>query len=172
MKDLNENFAAIAVIGDLYESGKDMYDVLAAYLQIVIASEKMNGFTSVDITDRINRTNSFRVNESIVKTALKRLELERDHGVYYVTKDTPHSINTKELNEQIQQNRLIVDQLCSFIQSELKQSLSDEERESIQKQFYNYLMSPEREDTYSVYISQFVMNHCLDTVFQDVISRI
>ena len=172
MNDIHENFAAIAVISDLYESGKDIYDVLSAYLQVVISSERMNNFTTAEITERINKTNSFRVNESVVKTALRRLGLKRDHGIYSVNENILNQIDTKELDIQIQQNKVVVEKLCSFIEKETGQSLHDDEKQLVRNQFYRFLMNPEHEDTYSIFISKFIMENSLDDKVYGVILRI
>ena len=172
MNDLHENFAAIAVIGDLYESGKDVYDVLAAYLQVVISSEKLNNFTSAEITDRINKTNSFRVSESIVKTALRRLGLRRDHGIYSVDDAVLNKIDTKELMIQTQQNKVVVEKLYTYIEKELGNPLKEDEKQLIQDQFYSFLMNPEHEDSYSIMISKFIMESSLDEKVYTAILRI
>lgn len=172
MDKIQENFAAIAVMGQLYDSGKDIYDVLASYLQVVIKSENLNGFTCADITNRINKTNSFRISDSIVKTSLKRLGLTREHGVYTIGENYNTSVDTSVLDEQTRQNRIVIDKLFSFISEEKKQTLSEEDKNKIESQFYRYISDPECDEEYSILISKFLLENSTDKNFYDALSRI
>ena len=55
MKEVYESLAAVAVVRELYNTDRDIYDVLANYLKLLIISDRMNNFSSVEITERINR---------------------------------------------------------------------------------------------------------------------
>ena len=172
MKNIHENFAAIAVTGELYNSGKDVYDVLAAYLQLVIQSDNLKRFTCADITDRINKTNSFRINESIVKTALKRLKLKKESGYYVVEEGYLGPFDSDTLSDQTKKNRVVVERLFEFISKEKAIELSDEDKSDIEKQFYNIISNPEYDGTYSILIREYILNNELDDSFRYSISKI
>lgn len=172
MDKIQNNFAAIAVMGQLYESGKDIYDVLASYLQVVIKSEKLNGFTCADITNRINKTNSFCISDSIVKTSLKRLGLTREHGVYTIEEGFYSTIDTTVLDEQTRQNRIVIDKLFSFISEEKKQILTEDEKSIIESQFYKYISDPDCDEEYSILISKFLLANSTDKSFYESLCRI
>ena len=59
MEGVYESLAAVTVMRELYDTGKDIYDVLANYLKLLIINEHMNDFSSAEITEKINRNNSF-----------------------------------------------------------------------------------------------------------------
>jgi len=172
MDYMHENFAAIAVMGELYDSGKDVYDVLAAYLKIVIQSENLKRFTSTEITERINKTNSFRVSESIVKTSLKRLSLNRDSGYYEVNDDISNVLDTSKLEEHTTQNKIVLDKLFVFISKDNNELLSAEEKSVIEEQFYKYICNPEYDGSYTLQISKFLMENSLDDNFHEALTRI
>jgi len=172
MNNMNENFAAIAVIGQLYDAGKDIYDVLAAYLDIVIKAENMDNFTSVEITDRINRANSFRVSEAIVKTSLKRLGLKRSKGVYSTQGHSSNKFSKEKLDAQIDQNIAVLESLYTFIEVEEGTELNADQRLLVQEQFYKYLMDPDYSDSYTAIISKFILKSTLDERILTIIRSI
>lgn len=172
MDNLHKNFAAIAVTGELYESGKDLYDVLAAYIMIIIKNDKLNGFTCADLTNQINRTNSFSVSESVVKSALTRLGLRRDQGRYWVDDGIKCSIDTDKLEELTRQNDAVVKRLFEFISKENNNTLSTDDLKCIESQFYGFLHNPEYDGEYTILISKFLMENSLDPLFNQALSRI
>ena len=172
MRKIQNDFAAIAVMGELYNSGKDIYDVLAAYLQVVIQSEKLNGFTCAEITNRINKMNSFSISDAVVKTALKRLGLVRKSGVYTVDDSFNSKIDTTSLEELTSQNKIVIDRLFDFISLETGNKLSEEDKSNIENQFYRYISDPDCDESYSILISKFLMENSKDAFFNTSLNRI
>ena len=172
MDGVYESLAAVTVVRELYDTGKDIYDVLSNYLKLLIINEHMNDFSSAEITEKINRNNSFKLNESVVKTALKRLNINRNHGVYTV--DVSFFVNEKIniLDNQIKQNQLLLENLYEFIQSESSEILTEEKKETVQKQFYNYLLNEDTSDEYSLLISRYIMKTSIDDKYMSIINRI
>lgn len=172
MDNIHEEFAAIAVTGELYNAGKDIYDVLAAYLLIIIQSDNLNNFTCTDITEIVNKTNSFSVSESIVKTALKRLRIKRSEGYYRVEDELISACDDSELIEQTRKNTLVVNRLFSFVAKDQEIVLSDSDKHNIEKQFYSILSDPEYDDTYTTTIRKFIIENDMDESFHESISKI
>lgn len=165
--------AAVAVVRELYEKGKDMYDVLAGYIKIIIATERLSSFSCAEITSIINKNNAFKLSEAVVKTALKRLGIGRDNGLYRVDISQIDTGDVVELlEEQNKQSRLLLENLYSFIRNETNTEISDELKTTIQNQLYSYLLSEETSDEYSVLISQYIMKISIDDRYMAIINRI
>lgn len=172
MDEVYESLAAVTVVRELYDTGKDIYDVLANYLKLLIINERMNDFSSAEITEKINRNNSFKLNESVVKTSLKRLNINRNHGVYTVDVSFFDNEEVYILDNQIKQNQLLLENLYDFIQIESSETLTEEKKEIIQRQFYNYLLNEDTSDEYSLLISKYIMKTSLDDKYMSIINRI
>lgn len=172
MDGVYESLAAVTVVRELYDTGKDIYDVLSNYLKLLIINEHMNDFSSAEITEKINRNNSFKLNESVVKTALKRLNINRNHGVYTVDVSFFDNEKINILDNQIKQNQLLLENLYEFIQSESSEILTEEKKETVQKQFYNYLLNEDTSDEYSLLISRYIMKTSIDDKYMSIINRI
>lgn len=172
MEGVYESLAAVTVVRELYDTGKDIYDVLANYLKLLIINEHMNDFSSAEITEKINKNNSFKLNESVVKTALKRLDISRNHGVYSVDVSFFDNKEINILDNQIRQNQLLLENLYDFIQIESSEILTDEKKEIVQRQFYNYLLNEDTSDEYSLLISRYIMKTSVDDKYMSIINRI
>ena len=172
MDGIYESLAAVTVVRELYDTGKDIYDVLANYMKLLIINEHMNDFSSAEITEKINRNNSFKLNESVVKTALKRLNINRNHGVYTVDVSFFNNEEINILDNQIKQNQLLLENLYDFIQAESSEILTEEKKEIIQNQFYNYLLNDDTSDEYSLLISRYIMKTSVDDKYMSIINRI
>lgn len=172
MEGVYKSLAAVTVVRELYNTGKDIYDVLANYLKLLIINDHMNDFSSAEITERINKNNSFKLNESVVKTALKRLDITRNRGVYSVDTSFFDDKDINILDDQIKQNQLLLDNLYDFIQTESSEILTDERKEIVQRQFYNYLLNEDTSDEYSLLISRYIMKTSIDDKYMSIINRI
>lgn len=172
MEGVYESLAAVTVMRELYDTGKDIYDVLANYLKLLIINEHMNDFSSAEITEKINRNNSFKLNESVVKTALKRLNINRNHGIYTVDISFFDNEKVNILDNQIKQNQVLLENLYDFIQTESSEILTKEKKEIVQKQFYSYLLNEDTSDEYSLLISKYIMKSSIDDKYMSIINRI
>lgn len=172
MGGVYESLAAVTVVRELYDTGKDIYDVLANYLKLLIINDHMHDFSSAEITERINKNNSFKLNESIVKTALKRLDITRNRGVYSVDTSFFDDKEINVLDNQIKQNKILLDNLYDFIQTESSEILTDEKKEIVQRQFYSYLLNEDTSDEYSLLISRYIMKTSINEKYMSIINRI
>lgn len=172
MQGTYESLASVTVVRELYDAGRDIYDVLANYLKLLIASEHMNDFSCAEITEKLNKKNSFKLNESVVKTALKRLNVIRKHGIYTVDASYFDNSEIGILDNQIKQNEILLENLYSFIQKESSEALTEEKKEMIQSQFYGYLLNEDISDEFSLLISRYIMSISVDENYMSIINRI
>ncbi|MCD8291393.1 MAG: hypothetical protein LUC91_07820, partial [Prevotella sp.] len=173
MQKIYEALAAVAVFGDLYDKSKDIYDVLAGYLRLVIVSEHKADFTAAEITDRVNVANAFDINESVVKRGLKRLGIPLSKRIYHVDPEFFEGTEINDLDEQIEQNQNLLEDLFGFIRARNgEQDLSTEERNEIQSQFFEYLLNDSYSGTYSIDISNYIVAASKNAEVFSTINRI
>lgn len=167
-----ETLAAVAVFRELYDSNKDIYDVLSLYVKEVILSEHLASFTCPEITEKINRNNSFKINESVVKTALKRLSIPRERGVYTVPEEFLAEKSTEAFQSQVQQNKVLFDDLVNYVEGELGNRLSENEIEVLKENFFDYIIKEDTSKKYSIYISKYIMSVSVNSDYYAIINRI
>lgn len=167
-----ETLAAVAVFRELYDNNKDIYDVLSLYVKEVILSEHLVSFTVPEITDKINRNNSFKINESVVKTALKRLSIPRERGMYTVPEKLLTEKSTEAFQGQVQQNNILLDNLIDYVESELTNKLSENEIEVLKENFFDYIIKEDTSKKYSFYISKYIMSVSVNSDYYAILNRI
>lgn len=172
MQNTYESFAAVAVFRKLYDQGKDIYDVLGMYIKEIIVSERMSEFTSVELTSRLNSINSFEIKDSVVKSTLKRLNIRREGGMYHVDYDFDMEPKLDIYATQRQQSQALLDNLIEYIENEKKETLSEEDKEEVEQQFYKYMINQDTMEKYSIWISKYIMNVKLNPYYLDTINQI
>ena len=167
-----ETLAAVAVFRELYDNNKDIYDVLSLYVKEVILSEHLASFTCPEITEKINRNNSFKINESVVKTALKRLSIPRKGGVYTVPEEFLAEKSTEAFQSQVQQNKVLFDNLVNYVEVELAKKLTENEIEELKANFFDYIIKEDTSKKFSVFISKYIMSVSVNSDYYAIINRI
>lgn len=172
MQDTYETLAAVAVFRELYDQEKDIYDVLALYIKERILDNKLCSFTCAEITHNLNDTNSFKLGESVVKSALKRLGIPRENGRYLVPNTFLEEASTDSYNKQRLQNETLFRDLEKYIETEQERQLSVEQTEKLRQQFFDYIVGKDSSGEYSLLISKYIMKVSLDSNYYEVINRI
>ncbi len=172
MKQTYESLAAIAVFRELYDQGKDIYDVLAMFVKEMIIDEKMTSFSCTEITKKINEKNAFDLSEAVVKSALKRLNIPRKGGMYKIP-ETYEQIEYSELYyKQSQQNENLLKSLYKYIEQEKNMKLPETDKVKIKEQFIDYLMNEDVSDEYSLLISNYIMKVSVNSEYLAIINKI
>ena len=164
MKDIREEsklLASLVVFRELYDKQKDVYGVIAEFLKEIILINGKHQFNLTEITNLLNNTYDFSIPEAVVNTALRRLDLRKEEGIYFV-QNSPN-FNKSELSELQEKNltsnvSLIAD-LFSFIESEKPISLSDSEKTKVVHSFCSFLLDDTNSTEYSEYISGFTIKN-------------
>ena len=93
LNDTYKLLASVTVVRELYDSEKSLYDVLEKFINEIIYRNKLYSFTAKNITDFLNKEYSFKLNESIVKTCLKRMKFVKKNGTYILERSRYDSIS-------------------------------------------------------------------------------
>lgn len=163
MKNINEEsgkIASLALFKELYDSEKDIYGVIACFLQEIIVVNAKHAFNLHEITNLLNDTFNFHIPEGVVKTSLGRLSnfLEKNEGGYCANLsniDSPSLIPKKD--EIIKNNSEIIEHIIKFISSKTKRNIEDSDREEIIHSFCSFLLDKTSSQEYSEYISAFII---------------
>lgn len=161
---LNDDYkllASVSVFRELYDSDKNIYDVLDQFIIEVINRKRLFSFSSTEMTKYLNDEYGFKLSEPVVKTSLKHLRLERANGVFKVS-------NIKELSSGVeaiikgseQKQKILFDALFSFLEGRLSLKLSHPEQEQIARLFCDFLIQDSigEGDDYHQLFNEFILS--------------
>lgn len=173
---MNENkvLAGLAVFRSLYDSEKDIYEVIAAFLKEIIFDNKLYSFTSEEITNKLNSIYQFDIPVAVVSSSLKRISfITKSNGHYVITENNILSsvIGEKEENV-INAHKEILSQLYKYIEKELNITINEDNQTKIQSDFCNFLLDKEMNNEFIPYISGFIISRQNDTEFQKKLTLI
>ena len=86
-KDNSKLLASLAVFRELYDSEKDIYSIIASFLNDLIRKEKLNVIGINEITEKLNSEFEFDIPSAVVKTSLKRLDYLQNLGTHFIVTD-------------------------------------------------------------------------------------
>lgn len=132
----------------------------------------MSDFTCAEITDKLNSINSFQINGSVVKAALKRLKIRREKGKYHAEYDSDVETGQDIYTIQMQQSQALLDNLIGYIEEDSGVPLSAEEKEEVRQQFFKYMINQDTIEKYSILISTYIMKVQMDPHYLKTINRI
>jgi hypothetical protein len=156
MKNL---ISSLVVFRQLYDANKDIYNVLAEFIKVIIADESLFCFSSIDITSKLKSTFDFKIPEAVVKTTLKRLPHKRESSRYTVDQSAlVQNQNIAKISNDTQKNthNLLLDLYC-FIEAKTNKALVDSEKQAIEDEFYNFLLDETDTRTYSTHIASYII---------------
>ena len=82
LNDTYKLLASVTVVRELYDAEKGIYDVLEEFINEIITRNRWFSFSASDLTARLNDEYSFQLNDSVVRTCLKRMHFEKSNGKY------------------------------------------------------------------------------------------
>lgn len=168
------SLAAFTVIGELYDNGSDIYEIISEFIKEIIISENMFKFNLIDIKESLKKTYSFKIPTEIIKASLKRLKITRYHGNYTV-KDWSHlksnSIKDSQ-NELVVENKIIIQNLVDFVESNSENTLVKKEKEMLVQSFCSFLLDESSGQAFSDLISAYIIKNKGDTKFTNTLNSI
>lgn len=162
LKEENTLLASLAVFRELYNSEKDVYGTIAAFLNEIIRVESLYSFTLNDITSKLNSTFEFTIPIAIVKTALGRLSYLRKERTNYIVLDVSKikEVSLDEKQKQIKNdNNFIFEKLTQFVELKLSRKLKDDEKEALFHSFCNFIIDQSNGNLFIEYITSFIVEN-------------
>jgi len=162
----NKMLASVALFGELYDSKKNVYDVIGEFIKAAIISEAKWSFNSQDAKQLLEYIFDFEIPEAVIKLTLRN-RLIKDNtitysdGVYTYRPDLVKIGNNlsaefeinKENYERIRQDLIL------YVESKSSKPLTQNEQDDLNKSFNSYLLDDGISDTDSQYISSFILNN-------------
>jgi len=161
----NKLLASVALFKELYDSNKDIYDVIGELLKAAIVFENKWAFNATEAKQMLESTFDFNIPEAVVKTTLKNRLKNRDNILIFsgglftlvseeIKKSKPLSLEL-EATKKIQNE--IIDVLISYISSKSNKIIDDHEKENIVNNFSSYLLDNSVSKKYSSDISAYII---------------
>ncbi len=160
--------ASLAVFRELYDSQKEVYDIIAEFIREVIIVKSKQNFNITEITQLLNEYFDFSLPEAVVKNSLRRLNfIEKSKGIYTVTDFTDFKRSKiDELEKEVERdNNIIIGGLFDFIEEQIKNKLSEIDKKEIINSFCIFLLDEIDGEKYFNYISAFIINNISNSEF-------
>jgi len=169
--------ASLAVFRELYNSNRNIYGIISEFLKEIISANGKHQFSLTEITQLLNDTFDFSIPEAIVSTSLNRFKdsYSKSYGYYTITKPESFAITGKlsgECSATFDNNKIIIDNLFKFIETEKLQGLSEDEKQKIVHSFCSYIIDESTTQNYSNYISAFILKGREDPRFINSLNTI
>lgn len=167
--------ASLTVFRELYNKKEDIYSILSRLIDYVIYDTKKYSFSLPEITGIINDTFEFDLLDSVVSTAIGRLDyITKKNQVYSV--DWTKRIDSKDissLESRVKnENQYIFDLLYSFAEEKEKTKLTKNDKNKLVSAFCSFLLDESVEADYSSLISAFIIINRNDERFITIINKV
>ncbi|KAF0234323.1 MAG: hypothetical protein FD177_879 [Desulfovibrionaceae bacterium] len=178
---MNEHrmLAALAVFRELYNSKNNPYDVLREFIIYIIVSQHLRSFSEGTATAKIEEFFGLRVPVAVVKYALNALaknvqwcvKKSREYIVDNVPEGLTSDIEQKYKNRQTV-NVDIFKRFVEYLTLRLNKTLNEHEEKNALNSFCAFLLNEKNGESYSEYISKFVLHNKDDVQFQSDLNEI
>ena len=168
----NSLIASVALFSELYDSEKDLYDVIAEFIKGAIQIEKLWTFSPTEITTLLKRVYGFDIPEAVTTTVLKnRLRnegfLNYEVGIYTATDkliNTNKTIETEFYNNKNIYSE-ITNKLIEYVENHENRKLSIPEKNDYGNLLNTFLLGNHLSDENAKYISSFIISNQYDKGF-------
>ncbi len=95
----NKLLSSVVLFRELYDSDRDVYDIIGELIKTAIAYEKKWSFDTTEATHLLDNIFGFKMPEAVVKTVLKNRLTKRENiltfkeGKYNLNSDAINSLN-------------------------------------------------------------------------------
>lgn len=174
--DESKCLASLAVFRELHDSKKDVYEIISEFLREIISSNAKYQFNLTEISQLLNETYDFSIPDSVIKTAIKKLDFLKKEKGYYVVQNIPElnitSNITSKHTEISGNNEIIINSLFEYIENEINSKLNDDKKEIIVHELCNFILDVSSSGDYSELISAFIISNKNNTRFTQQLETI
>lgn len=179
---MNENklLASVVLFRELYDEGRDIYDVIGALLKAAITIEKKWAFNTTEATQLLETTFGFSIPEAVVRTTLRnRLKnkeniLSFDNGVYSLVEnglEEPRELSAELKKVQDNQSGIFQD-LIKYVLEYSATPIKEAEYPEVINSFSGYLFDNETSGKFSNLISSFIIDSQNQPGFKDALNAV
>lgn len=160
LNDTYKLLASVTVVRGLYDSQKGIYDVLCEFINDIISKEHLYSFRASDLTEKLNNYYSFQLNESVIKTCLKRMKIQRKNGVYSCNDMASNFVDINgAISESQKRNNKLFYELFKFLEIRVEHELTEKEKNKFKTAFCDFLLEDdiENSDKTNQYFHEFIL---------------
>lgn len=171
----SQRIAALTIFRTIYnQSDNDVYSIVSEFVKETIFSLGKHTFSLTEITSLLNKKYGFVLPEAIVQTAIKRLELTKSDGKFFVSNLSDFGTNQikDEFISSTQDSNRIIDTLLHFVEMKKGDKLDETERSKISHTFFSFLLDHSFSNAYSEYISTYILENKSDPIFINQLNTI
>lgn len=174
--DNSKCLASLAVFRELYDNEKDVYAVISEFLKETIRFNGKYQFSLTEITQLLNDNYEFNIPEAVVKTSLKRIKnIHKEKKGYQIdiNEESVISNQIEKRNINIEKcNSLIINGLITYVEDKRKITLSKSEKSNLVNSLCSFMLDEAIKDSYSEYISAFIVKYQYDVIFSKQLNTI
>lgn len=150
--------ASIAVVRELYDAKKNVYDILVEFIREIIYRKKLYMFSDIEMTTYLNDEYSFDLSSAIVRTCLKKMNCIRENGMYtYPYTNIENSSFCNRFSESEGNTEKLFEELFKFIEAKKCPNIDKNE---IRRDFCDYLLQESMgfSEKYSRFFAEFILS--------------
>ncbi len=158
--------ASVVLFKELYDSDKDIYDVIAEFIKAAMIFENRWAFNTTEATQLLSSGFGLSIPEAVIATTLRNRLLKRDqilsheNGVYSLVdeqlKNSQSIIQEFDVLKQTQSS--ILDDLFVYV-AKREGLLSEENKNDLSKCFCDYLFGNGSQAKYANHVSSFIIKN-------------
>lgn len=171
--------ASVALFRELYDSDKDIYDVIAQFIKASLLFSERWSVNTTDATKLLRSEFDLALPEAVVGTTLHKRLYKRDgvltyaNGTYSTSRSQLSTSQTlvDELRKLQEKQQAVLNRLTSYIESTVG-PLNDEQRELLASCFRDYLFDQDSNSRFSEYISAFIIHSQNDSSLNEQLTAV
>ncbi len=172
----NKLLASYAVFKEFTTKGKHIHDILSDFLVESIRDNKLYSFSASEVNTILRETYEFQIPDAVIKTLLKKLNFLEYNNQIFTLKNNVNLLKNTDLyrEEKVleEKNNFIIEKLYKYISSELDKELSSDEKNRILQSFTDFILEKYNDNSYSDYISSFIIKYKNDNDFINTLQTI
>lgn len=158
--------ASVVLFKELYDSDKDIYDVIAEFIKSAMIFENKWAFNTTEATQLLSSGFGLTIPEAVIATTLRNRLLKRDqilsheNGVYSLAdeqlKKSKSILQEFDILKETQSS--ILDDLFAYVENR-DGLLSEENKNNLSKCFCDYLFGNASQAKYANHVSSFIIEN-------------
>lgn len=170
INDQKKCMASLAVFKQLFNSGNDIFCIIAEFIKQEIISRGLTDFTEQQMHEFLLIDNGFDVPQAVIHTSIKRLPFltRQKESVVVSTSLSSDECNTfkKQIDNATEERELISKRLINYANSKREVALTNEEETELCKSFYAYVVDDTAPIRFSELVCAFILENENDIELQ------
>ena len=176
INDKKKCMASLAVFKQLFNSGNDIFSIIAEFVKQEIISNGLTDFTEQQMHDLLLRDNGFDVPQAVIHTSMKRIPFlnRKKEGVVISSELTQEVCSSfkKQMDEATETRERISKRLITFANKKRDIALTKDEESELCKSFYTYVVDDKAPGCFTELACSFILENDRDEDLQKYLNFI